>query len=188
MPIDRWQGIYDATNLPNSCYQEPYQVFPGFRGEQMWNPNTAVSEDCLYLNLWVPAKFREQKNSSNATVMIWIYGGGFTSGTSTLDLYDGLTLAATTIGWFRIGQLSSAFSRIASFSETIHPSVRYPPFSLESHDRWQSKGFSSHFSQEFRLQQYYRQGKVQFDGGQWISFSDSMYEECWCTQSISQSK
>ena len=61
----------------------------------MWNPNTAVSEDCLYLNLWVPAKFREQKNSSNATVMIWIYGGGFTSGTSTLDLYDGLTLAAT---------------------------------------------------------------------------------------------
>ena len=47
VPIERWQNILDATRLPNSCYQEPYEVFPGFRGEQMWNPNTPPSEESV---------------------------------------------------------------------------------------------------------------------------------------------
>jgi len=101
VPIDRWQNIYDATQLPNSCYQEPLKAFPGFRGEKKWNPSTPVSEDCLYLNLWVPTKFRQfsfsgsnNTNLSNASVMIWIHGGGYSKGASTLDLYNGLTLAA----------------------------------------------------------------------------------------------
>lgn len=60
----------------------------------MWNPNTQLSEDCLYLNLWVPAKFRQRSpGDPAATVLIWIYGGGYMSGTSTLDVYDALILA-----------------------------------------------------------------------------------------------
>ena len=64
----------------------------------MWNPNTLISEDCLYLNLWVPTKLRRtnnNNNNSNGTVLIWIYGGGYMSGTSTLEVYDALILAAT---------------------------------------------------------------------------------------------
>ncbi|KAI9554499.1 hypothetical protein GHT06_019772 [Daphnia sinensis] len=97
VPIDPWQGVYDAQSLPNSCQQERYDVFPGFRGEEMWNPNTPISEDCLYLNLWVPTKLRNanNNNSGNGTVLIWIYGGGYMSGTSTLEVYDALILAAT---------------------------------------------------------------------------------------------
>jgi len=101
VPVDPWPGIYDAQNLPNSCQQEMYNVFPGFRGEEMWNPNTNISEDCLYLNIWAPTKFKPPQGSSReggggggATVLIWIYGGGYMSGTSTLEVYDALMLAA----------------------------------------------------------------------------------------------
>ena len=61
-------------------------VLPGFSGAEMWDPNTPVSEDCLYLNIWAPTT---NKIDSPAQVMIWIYGGGFTTGTASLDLYDG---------------------------------------------------------------------------------------------------
>uniref|UniRef100_T1J8Q3 Carboxylic ester hydrolase n=1 Tax=Strigamia maritima TaxID=126957 RepID=T1J8Q3_STRMM len=91
-PIPPWEGIYEATRLPNSCMQDKNEYFPGFRGEEMWNPNTNLSEDCLYLNVWVPARVRRQRDTP-ASVMIWIYGGSYMSGTSTLQLYDGSILA-----------------------------------------------------------------------------------------------
>ncbi len=90
-PIDTWSGIYNATKLPNSCYQIPDEEFGEFRGSTMWNPNTRVSEDCLYLNVWVPKTHPKLRKSA---VMVWIYGGGFYSGTTTLNLYDGKILAA----------------------------------------------------------------------------------------------
>ncbi|XP_018898239.2 acetylcholinesterase [Bemisia tabaci] len=89
--IDPWRGVLNATSLPNSCYQERLEYFPGFQGEEMWNPNTNISEDCLYLNLWVPQKMRLRHRRhihQKAPVLIWIYGGGYMTGTSTLELYD----------------------------------------------------------------------------------------------------
>ncbi|CAF95209.1 unnamed protein product, partial [Tetraodon nigroviridis] len=59
-----------------------------FRGAEMWNPNTPISEDCLYLNIWTP-QMNTDSLQSPLPVMIWIYGGAFTTGTSSLDLYDG---------------------------------------------------------------------------------------------------
>ncbi|XP_057694977.1 acetylcholinesterase-like isoform X2 [Corythoichthys intestinalis] len=90
-PAERWEGVFDATNYANSCYQIPDTLFPGFRGAEMWNPNTKLSEDCLYLNVWTP--FNKASQSSLAPVLVWIYGGGFISGTSSLDIYDGRYLS-----------------------------------------------------------------------------------------------
>ncbi|XP_012251618.2 acetylcholinesterase [Athalia rosae] len=103
LPIDPWHGVLEATSLPNSCYQERYEYFPGFEGEEMWNPNTNISEDCLYLNVWVPQKLRlrhkgtEPPGTEKAKVpiLVWIYGGGYMSGTATLDIYDADIMAAT---------------------------------------------------------------------------------------------
>lgn len=102
VPIDPWHGILNATKLPNSCYQERYEYFPGFEGEEMWNPNTNISEDCLYLNIWVPQRLRIRHHADKplqdrpkVPVLIWIYGGGYMSGTSTLEIYDADIIAAT---------------------------------------------------------------------------------------------
>lgn len=86
--LSKWSNIWNATKYANSCYQNTDQSFPGFLGSEMWNPNTDLSEDCLYLNVWIPAP-----KPKNATVMIWIYGGGFQTGTASLHVYDGKFLA-----------------------------------------------------------------------------------------------
>lgn len=87
----KWEHVLDVTNLPASCFQAIDTEFDRFKGVDMWNPNTELSEDCLYLNVWEPAA---STNSSKRAVMVWIYGGGLYSGTSTLELYDGRILAA----------------------------------------------------------------------------------------------
>lgn len=87
-PLNKSSEIWNATRYANSCYQNIDQTFPGFQGSEMWNPNTDLSEDCLYLNVWIPSP-----KPKNATVMIWIYGGGFQTGTSSLYVYDGKFLA-----------------------------------------------------------------------------------------------
>jgi para-nitrobenzyl esterase len=47
------------------------------------------SEDCLYLNIWAPA----ERESEKLPVMVWIHGGGFTTGSGSSRYYDGRHLA-----------------------------------------------------------------------------------------------
>lgn len=48
-----------------------------------------TSEDCLYLNIWAPANAAEEK----LPVMLWIYGGGFTTGRTAAPELDGEAFA-----------------------------------------------------------------------------------------------
>ena len=83
-PMDPWGDVVrDTRALPNSCWQKIDTFFGNFTGSTMWNANTELSEDCLYLSVTVP-----RPRPKNAVVMVWIYGGGFVSGTSTLEVYD----------------------------------------------------------------------------------------------------
>ncbi|XP_056298007.1 cholinesterase-like isoform X2 [Pseudoliparis swirei] len=91
-PAESWEGVRDATQFSNSCYQLPDTTFPGFYGSEMWNANTPLSEDCLYLNVWTP-RFNKTQPKPLAHVLVWVYGGAFNSGTSSLDLYDGRFLS-----------------------------------------------------------------------------------------------
>lgn len=88
-PVDRWEGVLDTTTPPNSCVQIIDTVFGDFPGALIWNPNTQLSEDCLYINVVAP-----KPRPRNAAVMVWIFGGGFYSGSATLDVYDPKTLVS----------------------------------------------------------------------------------------------
>ncbi|ESO98739.1 hypothetical protein LOTGIDRAFT_113809 [Lottia gigantea] len=89
VPNDPWKGTLNATTKPNACMQGIDKYF-NFSGSDMWNPNTKIDEDCLYLNVWVP---RTNPPFQNKAVMVWIFGGGFYSGSSALDVYDAHHLA-----------------------------------------------------------------------------------------------
>lgn len=74
--------IFNATSLPNSCYHMIIEYF-NTTGEKIWAPVSPLSEDCLYLNIWAPVTARQQQQQPLA-VMIWIYGGGFTTGSVSM--------------------------------------------------------------------------------------------------------
>lgn len=92
-PAEAWKGIRDATQYSNSCFQIPDMLYPGFLGAEMWNPNTRISEDCLYLNVWTPSTDLQNRAKPLVPVMVWIYGGGFCTGTASLEMYNGRFLS-----------------------------------------------------------------------------------------------
>lgn len=73
-----WQGLRDGSIKIGSCVQ-PNRAFAwlkAFRG----------SEDCLYLNIYVPQTV-SSKNGAGLPVMAWIHGGGFNSGDASDTFY-----------------------------------------------------------------------------------------------------
>ncbi|XP_023235259.1 acetylcholinesterase-like [Centruroides sculpturatus] len=84
--LNLWKIVYNATEKTPSCMQCP--LIPEFP----WVPDLEnMSEDCLYLNIWVPA---ENKQQSPLSTMVWIHGGGYNTGSSNLDVYDGGVMAS----------------------------------------------------------------------------------------------
>lgn len=73
-------GQLNATRFGPTCHQ------PFAHGQFGMN----VAEDCLMLNIWRPAF---TTNTSALPVMVWIHGGEFTLGSTSLDEYDGSNLA-----------------------------------------------------------------------------------------------
>jgi para-nitrobenzyl esterase len=80
-PAAPWQGTRDATENGAQCVQA--QIF----GDISF-PRPA-SEDCLYLNVWTPARAAGDR----LPVMVWIHGGGFQAGAGPEPRHDGDALA-----------------------------------------------------------------------------------------------
>ncbi|WP_111978681.1 carboxylesterase/lipase family protein [Algibacillus agarilyticus] len=92
LPAEKWQGVKQAFTYSPSCIQAG-------------NPPSRISEDCLYLNIWTPA----QTSNERVPVFVWIYGGGFSFGSSADPIFDGRNLAkkgviVVSIA-YRVGQL-----------------------------------------------------------------------------------
>lgn len=82
-----WPGVYEAAQFKPACMQKTQGVVDeiGPVAEGIG----AVSEDCLYLNVWRPAG----SPKTLRPVMVWIYGGAFKYGAGSVPMYDGTQLA-----------------------------------------------------------------------------------------------
>jgi para-nitrobenzyl esterase len=78
-PVAKWDGMRKMDQFAQPCVQ-PLRTDP---------KQTRGNEDCLYLNVWTPARSAADK----LAVMVWIHGGGFRDGTGAMLLHDGTELA-----------------------------------------------------------------------------------------------
>lgn len=89
LPAKAWQGVRPATAFGASCWQPVNKAgFGPWTHEYV--VQDAVSEDCLFVNVWRPAGTRA---AQHLPVMVWIHGGGFSSGSGSVPIYDGRHLA-----------------------------------------------------------------------------------------------
>nr|WP_297506984.1 carboxylesterase family protein [uncultured Caulobacter sp.] len=75
-------GVRDASDFGPACPQ-PKPRTGGIYASVL----KSMSEDCLTLNVWTPAK------AGKVPVLVWIHGGSLVGGSSSESLYDGAALA-----------------------------------------------------------------------------------------------
>lgn len=73
-PREAFSEPFNAVNVPPSCPQVDYPFLKQSGG--------VISEDCLFLNIYVPQQ--EPDSHTGHAVMFFIHGGGFTTGGSFL--------------------------------------------------------------------------------------------------------
>lgn len=83
-PHPGWEGTRDATAFGPSAPQATGGQFAGLVPGMEVGP---TSEDCLTLNVWTP------DDAERLPVMVWVHGGAFVLGGSSLPTYDGARLA-----------------------------------------------------------------------------------------------
>ena len=127
-PVKDWEGVLKCSTFGPI----PMQSTPGLGDpEQLYNKewhvdsDIAISEDCLYLNVWTPAKKEDEK----LPVMAWIFGGGMVGGYTSEMEFDGERIARRGVILVSIGYRVNGFGFLA-----------HPELTAES-----SKGFSGNY-------------------------------------------
>jgi para-nitrobenzyl esterase len=131
-PAGKWEGVKQADKFGARCYQ-------GGRGA----PGVDTSEDCLYLNVWSPAK----SASDHIPVLVWIYGGGFSAGATSEPTYSGEKLAKRGVVLvsiaYRVGQMGFFVHPGLSAENKHHVSGNYGLLDMISGLQWVQRNIAA---------------------------------------------
>jgi para-nitrobenzyl esterase len=112
MKVKPWPGARDATAYGPTC-------------AQMGRQGPSGSDDCLYLNVWVP----RWPVSSQVPVMLWLYGGANATGSASNPTFDGAKLARRGVivvtANYRIGVMGFMAHPALSGESPHHASSNY---------------------------------------------------------------
>ncbi len=118
-PVDRWEGLYDATHFGNACSQYrtyfPHLEVPErrfYHREFRKGLEFTYSEDCLNLNIYTP------KRADRAPVLIFVHGGGFNSMANSEGYLDGAGYASRGV------ILVAVNYRVGVFGYMTHEEIR----------------------------------------------------------------
>lgn len=81
-PVASWTGVKQTKQFGARCMQHPIFGDMNFR-------SSGMSEDCLFLNVWTPAKSAQE----HLPVLVYYFGGGFVAGDGSEPRYDGESMA-----------------------------------------------------------------------------------------------
>lgn len=111
-PAKAWKGVKDCTKFSASPIQGDPKPFLCW-SEEFIAPPKPLSEDCLYLNVWT----NDASKKSKKPVFVWIYGGGFSSGSSACAVYDGAEYAKRGIVFVSVNY------RVGAIGFLAHPEL-----------------------------------------------------------------
>lgn len=106
-----WTAVRKAERFGDSCIQNIVEERKPWTHEFM--AHNAISEDCLSLNVWTPARAAGPKRP----VYFWIHGGGNVEGSSAVPVYDGENLARRGVVVVTINY------RLGVFGFLVHPEL-----------------------------------------------------------------
>jgi para-nitrobenzyl esterase len=105
-PVKKWTGVRETKQFGPRCMQQALFSDMVFRSNGM-------SEDCLYLNVWTPAKSAREK----LPVLVYFFGGGFVGGDGSEARYAGESLAREGIVTLTVNY------RLGIFGFMAHPEL-----------------------------------------------------------------
>ena len=112
-PAENWEGVRRCYQFGNICVQKRFISEGGGTGlaaQEFYVRDYPMSEDCLYLNIWTPAKTGEEK----LPVAVYIHGGGYETGYSYLNAYDGEGFAKRDIVMVTVAYRLNVFGFLAT--------------------------------------------------------------------------
>ncbi|MEU4597191.1 carboxylesterase family protein [Nocardia sp. NPDC023988] len=83
-PVERWEGVREATSMGPTCAQSPYPA----PIHALIGSDGIPGDDYLNLNVWTPAV-----GGAGLPVLVWIHGGAFVRGSNARRIYDGTAFA-----------------------------------------------------------------------------------------------